>query len=185
MTDSEKINKEKITFLVDIIKRYDNYIASTNTKASLIIAFNSLVLGTILLKFKDIIAIYPSLIIQDIAGLLLLLMTFTSFLSLFFVFGVVYPYFGSDAEEKRQNRSLLYFGSVSKMGATEYYNYIRRASTNELAEDLSTQATILANGLKQKMVKMQKSIKAGVCVLFLMIFLVLLQAWCLTGNIGE
>jgi hypothetical protein len=46
--DNSKNMKDayKIPLMLDVIKRYDNYIISTNAKASLIIAFNSLILGT-------------------------------------------------------------------------------------------------------------------------------------------
>ena len=165
----------KISLIFDVIKRYDNYIISTNAKASLIIAFNSLILGTALIKFSDIISFYDSLIIKWIVGVILTLISASSLLSLFFVFNVVYPYFGSTTDEENQDNSLIYFGSVSKMGAKEYLEYLKSKTIEELSTDLAEQATILASGLIQKMRKMRQSINAIIFNLALIMLLIILR----------
>jgi len=72
--DKDIINEQyKISLLLDVIKRYDTYIVSTNAKASLIIAFNSLILGTVLLKFSDIVGFYTSANVKSFVGFSLLL----------------------------------------------------------------------------------------------------------------
>ena len=75
----------KIAFITGVIKRYDNYIISTNAKASLIIAFNSLIIGTVLMKFNVIMSFY-NYSDKSVVGLLLFLIASSSLLSLFFCF---------------------------------------------------------------------------------------------------
>lgn len=168
--------ESKLIFVQDIIKRYDNYIISTNAKASLIIAFNSLVLGTVILKFGDILSFYNCLGVRCVVGSLLILIAMSSLSSLFFVFSVVYPYFGSKTDDANQRNSLVYFGSVCKMNSQEYLNRFEICSDEELMEDLTKQATILAKGLNSKMLKMRHSITAITFSLAFILLLVILRA---------
>jgi len=173
----EKMDADsKLVFILDVIKRYDNYIISTNAKASLIIAFNSIILGTVLLKFGDIISFYNSSGIRGAVGLLLVLISASSLLSLFFVFSVVYPYFGSKTDDGNQQHSLVYFGSVSKISGQEYLNRLEICSIEGLIKDLTEQATILARGLNAKMLKMRHSIESITFSLVFILFLVILRA---------
>ena len=173
----ENINADsKLVFILDVIKRYDNYIISTNAKASLIIAFNSLILGTVILKFGDIISFYNCSGISSVVGMLLILISASSLLSLFFVFSVVYPYFGSKIDDENQQNSLVYFGSVCKINGQEYLNRLEICSIEELIKDLTAQATILARGLNSKMLKMRHSIIAITFSLVFILFLVILRA---------
>lgn len=176
--DNSKNMKEanKIPLLLDVIKRYDNYIISTNAKASLIIAFNSLIFGTVLLKFGDIILFYDSLSVRWFVGFILVLISASSLLSLFFVFNVIYPYFGNIADDKKQQSSLIYFGSVSEMSGQEYLEHLKSATIEEFSADLAEQATILASGLKKKMLKMRRSIKAITFSLVFVMVLVIIRA---------
>ena len=182
MTETEPRDKDivnwqyKIYLLLDVIKRYDTYIVSTNAKASLIIAFNSLILGAVLLKFSDIVGFYASANVKSFVGFLLVAITASTLVSLFLVFRVVYPYFGGIADEKRQQTSLIYFGSVASMSDQEYLESISKISLEQLIADLSAQATILATGLKDKMLKMRKSIRAITFTLVIILVLVLFRA---------
>lgn len=176
MSEETETKKYKVSLLLDIIKRYDTYIVSTNAKASLIIAFNSLVLGTALLKFVDIIGFYSTPNLKAFVGFILLVITASTLLSLFFVFKVVYPFFGNTSDNKLQKSSLLYFGTVSNMSADEYMAEISKVSLDQIIEDLSAQATILAGGLQGKMLKMRHSINAITLTLILILMLALFLA---------
>lgn len=168
-------DSDKITLLMDVIKRYDNYIVSTNAKASLIIAFNTLILGAVLLKFNDIISFYCSPINGDAIGFLLILLSASSLFSLIFVFHVVYPYFGKKSAEKQQRNSLIYFGSVSGMSGLEYFENLDRVTIEELIADLSLQAVILADGLRTKMLSMRRSVETITVSLILILILVMIK----------
>ena len=133
-------------------------------------------MGAVLLKFGDIIGFYSNNNTKAFVGFLLVLITASTLLSLFYVFRVVYPFFGNTSEEKTQITSLIYFGSVSKMSDAEYVENISKASLEQLTKDLSSQATILASGLKGKMLKMRSSINAITFTMLLILVLVLLRA---------
>lgn len=165
----------KLAFITDVIKRYDNYIISTNAKASLIIAFNSLIVGTVLLKFGSIISFYDSSGIRNLVGFLLVFISISSLLSLFFVFRVVYPYFGNKNDNSNQKNSLVYFGSVSKISGSEYLDHLEICSIHELVKDLAIQATIIAKGLNSKMLMMRHSIRTINFSLVLILILVILR----------
>jgi hypothetical protein len=96
-------------------------------------------------------------------------------LSLFFVFIVVYPYFGRKADENEQERSLIYFGSIAKMSGREYFENLDRVTIKELVADLSGQAVILAGGLQNKMLRMRRSIEAITFTLVLILVLVIVK----------
>ena len=108
---------------------------------------------------------------------MLVLISASSLLSLFFVFNVVYPYLGSTADNKKQRTSLIYFGSVSEMSGQEYLDYIKNGTSEELTADLTEQATILARGLNKKMLKMRRSIEAIIFSLVLIMVLVIVRAY--------
>lgn len=167
----------KIAFIIDVIKRYDTYIISTNAKASLIIAFNSLIIGTVLLKFSVIMSFY-NFADKYVVGVLLFLISFTSLLSLFFVFSVVYPYLNNKNTDGYQEDSLVFFGSVSKLESQDYLNRLNTCSTDDLVKDLTVQATILAKGLNSKMLGMRRSIIAITCSLIFILLIVILKLFC-------
>lgn len=50
--------KDKMEFLFKAISRYDFYINATNAKASLILVWNGIVIGTVLLKFDTILSLF-------------------------------------------------------------------------------------------------------------------------------
>ncbi len=109
-------------------------------------------------------------------GFLLVLISASSLLSLFFVFNVVYPYLGSTTDDKKQQTCLVYFGSVSKMSGQGYLDCLGNRTIEELTADLAEQATILAEGLNKKMLKMRRSIEAITSSLVLIMLLVIMRA---------
>ena len=165
----------KISMLFEIIRRYDAYILSTNTKASLILAFNTIILGGVLMQYSEIIKFFLSNEMKLFAAFLIFVLTISSLLSIFFVFKVVYPFFGSKLDDKNQGDSLIYFGSVSLLSSQEYQDKISRVSDENILIDLSSQANILASGLKQKMITMRHSINTITFSLFIILVLVLFR----------
>lgn len=167
----------KIAFITGVIKRYDNYIISTNAKASLIIAFNSLIIGTVLMKFNVIMSFY-NYSDKSVVGLLLFLIASSSLLSLFFVFSVVYPYLNNKNSNEHEEDSLIFFGSVSKLESQDYLDRINDCSPDELIKDLTEQALILAKGLNSKMLRMRRSINAITCSLVFILLIIILRVFC-------
>ncbi|BCR05641.1 hypothetical protein DESUT3_27100 [Desulfuromonas versatilis] len=166
---SEKDNEQKkpandypsssrVELLVKIINRYDTYIVSTNAKASLIIAWNGIVIGSILLKYQEVIGQFSCM--NRLSALVPILLVFCGFFALLstgLIFGVVFPFLTQSRDGKV---SLIFFGSVAEMKTEEYVNAMQSASVNDLIVDLAGQTSVLASGLNSKMKRLQRSIWA-------------------------
>jgi hypothetical protein len=178
MTDSEREEEgvavsDRIDFLFKIINRYDTYITSTNTKASLVIAWNGVVIGTILLKHQEILNQFKCENITALASILLVICGIASLISIGLVFGVVFPFLRSNLDG---SDSLIFFGSVAKVPPDEYCKTMRIADNLVLLNDISRQVTVLAVGLTSKMHYLQNSINAIYVQLAALAIIVILLA---------
>ncbi len=165
--ENNQINK--VDFLWKVIFRYDHYINSTNAKASLVIAWNGIVIGAVLLQYENILKIFsvkPHG--QVVASIAMVLLGLSSLVSNFFVFKVVTPYVPNGEAKK----SLIYFGSVSKMEQQKYHTLLSEADNSSILSDLSLQATDLATSLERKMQKTKTSI-FFMCIGLVIIYLML------------
>lgn len=167
--------KEKIDLLFKKISRYDFYINSTNAKASIIIAWNGIVIGTILLKFNSIVSLFlkPEWAYYAV-NVLLILMATSSVISIALIFQVINPFLSSGSEDISP-KSLMFFGDVAKMSLNEYTKKEFDLSYEEALSDTIEQAYILATGLNDKMKNMQRSIMAINLGLLALLLLVLLK----------
>lgn len=165
----------RIDFFLKIINRYDTYITSTNAKASLIIAWNGVVIGAILLKYQEIISQFSCASKgSTLAGILMVICGILALVSNGLIFGVVFPFLTASRDGRG---SLIYFGSVAKIDPQEYASTIRAASSDDLIEDLAHQSATLAVGLEKKMRRLQKSIWAIYAELVSIALLVILFAF--------
>jgi len=163
---------EKVEILYRNISRYDFYISSTNAKCSIVLAYNSLIIGTLLFKFDDIIKLYSKGVwAQNVSFCLLLLIGILSPISIIFAFRVINPFLAS-GEELAQHKSVVFFGSVAETPFKDYLEKIKSMTDVDIIEDLTSQAKVIADGLLQKMNDMKKAIKLiyGMLVLVLVLF---------------
>lgn len=169
MDNPENNQINKVEFLWKVISRYDHYINSTNAKASLVIAWNGIVIGAVLLQYEDILktfSVKPNG--QLVASICMFLLGLLSLVSNFFVFRVVTPYVPNGETQK----SLIYFGSVSKMEQHKYDSLLSEADQNSIISDLSAQVTDLASILETKMKKTKTSIVfmcIGLAIIYFML----------------
>ena len=165
-------SSSRVDLLVKIINRYDTYIVSTNTKASLIIAWNGVVIGSILLKYQEILGQFSCM--NRLSGLIPVLLVCCgvfALLSTGLIFGVVFPFLAPSRDVKV---SLIFFSSVADMKPEEYVNAMQSISVNDLIADLARQASVLAFGLKSKMERLQRSIWAVYAELTIIAILLIL-----------
>jgi hypothetical protein len=171
--------KDKIDYLFKIINRFDFYINSTNTKASLIIAWNGVLIGTILLKYGEILgAFHPAGWPKAAAGALLSLTGACSLLSNVFVLSVIFPFLRPSSKRETgrilQSESILFFGSVAAMGTEAYHKRIADCDADEVLADLADQAATIAQGLQDKMRLIRKSlVTVGLGLVFILCILIL------------
>ena len=177
--DKTEVNK-KIEHLFKIIGRYDTYIASTNAKASLVIAWNGIVIGTILLKYRDIVDGYQTTeFAQGVVSMILVLIGLSSTVSILFVINVIYPFLKSTSKISTGrvlvDESAVFFGSVAKLTAAEYEKQISELTSDKLLSDLTDQAVILAQGLNGKMRYFRWSTVAVIAEIILIVLLLALK----------
>jgi len=156
-TDSVNISE----FLWKVIQRFDVYIATTNAKAAMVVAFDTFVFGAIILKWQDVLASFglhrTSVVI---AGFLLAAAAMASLFSLWETFRVVSPFVKSPKSPTKYH-STIFFGHVSEHnGPDEYQDSLKVHTQESISKDLGTQAHVLAQGLNYKFQCMKLSIGA-------------------------
>ena len=170
---------EKIESLYKKISRFDFYINSTNAKSSIIIAWNGVVVGTVLLKYNEIAGFYLNPKCVFIVSIIsLVLIATSSLISIYFAFQVIYPFLKERTENiKSDSKSLLFFGSVANMSLDEYSRKELSSSYDEMLSDLIEQSHVLAFGLSEKMKNMQRSIRAINFQLILIFLLIVIRGF--------
>jgi hypothetical protein len=136
----------EIDRLIHNIERFDHYFDSVNNKSALYIAINTFVTGGIIAIFnqKEFICnchftSYYSLGIALLLGVL----------SLIFLINTSIPYFSTKPD------SLYYFGSISKIDKTLFFEKSISYTDEETLSDLRKQVYILSKGLTKKYRKLQ------------------------------
>lgn len=172
-------NNEKIKFLEHTMQRFDFYINSTNNKASIIIGFNSILLGATFFKFHELINLFPCIGWPlYLATTIIFMVTIISSVSLLLSFRVIVPFLQS-GEEYGKYTSLKFFEPIAKMKEEDYIEKIKKLNDSDAVYDLSKQSHILAKGLSVKMVALRKSTKCILLCLFLLIILFFLKFYCI------
>jgi len=144
-------------FLLDkTISRIDFYINSINSKASFYIAFNTFIIGAIILRYSDIVSKFSYPKIQYIIPLILLIIAIGCFLSIYFVIMAVTPYLKS-GNQPSSYHSLLFFGSIAEMELDVFMNNIKDSDDTKLQDDLARQVHVLSVGLSSKFKNISKS----------------------------
>jgi hypothetical protein len=147
------INNEYL--LKKTLDRIDLYIESTNNKAAYIIAFNTFVFGSLIFNFNNILGIYNYDIFKYITTFFLFLTLAGNILSFYYIFNAIFPFLdsGNDLEYK----TMLFFGSISKMSLDNYNKKIKNMNQNNCVEDLIKQNYILSKSLSNKYKCIKKS----------------------------
>jgi Family of unknown function (DUF5706) len=151
----------KMDFLWKTIQRFDFYINSTNTKASSIIAFNTFVLGGIVLKASEILP--PKGVDHYLylaSGVCLIISAIASLVSLIATFFVISPFLKSsgdtDTKVKEPYSSTIFFADIAKLSSSnQLLEQVKSSSDEVIYEDLSIQAYSLAQGLDGKFKKIK------------------------------
>jgi hypothetical protein len=151
---------QRIDFLWKVIARYDTYISATNTKASFIVALNSFMVGTILVKWNSIVSDASGSALRNVLHLALGATAVCAAVAVVLCLLAVAPYLRTKGDESHY-LSAVFFGDVAMHSLPgDYRDYIVKATRRSLAEDLSFQAHALAGGLAKKF----RLIKAGMNV---------------------
>lgn len=155
VTEDQSDIENKLSFLFDVIKRYDHYVATTNFKVGLMMSFvGAIVLGV----FIQIIALTPSgNIIYCLAVQLSVFTIITSLIVAIHLLRVVFP----NTKSHDLGKSLIFFGDVSKAtdGPDGYVKLVEKATTKEVLEDLSKQTFVMAEIVNEKFRLLKLSVR--------------------------
>ncbi len=131
-----------------IIGRFDSYAMSTNQKGAVVIGYNTIIVGGIVLKQGDILSLYAGHTVEiHLAAFLLCIVTAISLASIWLTFFMVLPYLWSP----RKANSALFYGDVAgHENAAGYIDEARLVSEEALERDLATQTYAMAKGVLKK-----------------------------------
>lgn len=148
-------------FLWKVINRFDHYINTTNTKATVIVAFDTFIFSAIVLKWYDLLQTFGSQTVAAIlVSFLLLMAAISSLVSLAAVFQVINPFLKSPKNPAKYH-SKIFFGHIAEFENPEdYHQCVKEATDEELLKDCCMQAHVLAKGLNDKFRKMKIAIGA-------------------------
>jgi hypothetical protein len=138
------------------IQRLDTTIGATNSKSALLIAYNTFVIGTILLRWP----LLPAGIAHGTAvagGFLLALILLVSVLSLVATFLAARPFLGSPRNPNGYH-SLLFCGHICEHANEHAYLQSLRSPSTPLQEDLAFQIHALAGATYSKCRRLKQSI---------------------------
>jgi len=136
--------KQQISFITDILlKRFDTYITEINNKFGFIIAFNTFILGTLVIKLQDVSALFSHPKILNLLPFIIFTIFFGITCSLFFAFKAIIPSLDS-GNKNAEYHSLIFFGSIAQMEQKTFISKIENQSEDTLFEDLIFQSHCLA-----------------------------------------
>lgn len=134
-----------------VIQRFDLYLNSVNTKGSLLIAFNTFVLTSIVLKWPELLDQFgASGWTRKLAGLFFAGCAIAALASMAWCICAVFPSLKSP-QSIGEYQSLLFFGHVSQFKSeTEYLQAVTKSEEDFWLRDLAYQAHSLADIARRK-----------------------------------
>lgn len=171
--------QDKTDLLWKTIGRYDAFYSNVNNKGALILAFDAFVLGSLVLKFSDILNIYKELgPVKWLAALAITIIFLSTLLSIFYTFLAINPFLKS-SKYPNPYRSILFFNHVAEHETeAAYMEEVEKLETEKFMADLVYQTHSLATGLKGKFSKIKVAIRWNlvqiICLLVLGFFKIFL-----------
>ena len=144
------MNNFKEESLWRIMQRIDGYYSDTNNKSNFLLVFNVFIIGSLILKFNNILNDLPT---DKLEGALIVIFTIIAlgnFLSIYFIFRSTTPYLES-GNRSDDYCSVVYFNSIAEVDCEEYLKKIDNLEDNDLEKDIKRQIHVLSVGLKDKM----------------------------------
>ena len=149
MSEENSQLKDKADFLLDVLKRYDHYVATTNFKVGLMMSFlGAIVLGlTIRVLLLD--PVQGGIGCIRYATIVTIVLTISSALyAAIQLLRAVFP----NTKNENGSGSLIFFGSVvsENNNSDEYYKKVLSIEQGEILRDLSIQTYNMAEVVNQK-----------------------------------
>src|SRR5690625_2558943 len=144
--------KETISFLLELLKRYDHYIATTNVKAGLLLSFLSMVIFGVVLRLST--NNYTNNVLTNLFFISAILLLVSCLFVIRKLLHVVLP----NTLSGRQSNSLVFFGDIAKLKCSKHYLEKLDSSTMKgLKDDLAKQVYFVAKVTDSKFTTLSKA----------------------------
>lgn len=165
---------EKSELLWKTLTRYDFYINSTNSKATVLLAFNTFILSGLIVKWTEFFQIFDVPWLKKTATILLGIISVAAVVSLFLTLFVINPFLKSPRRPKDYH-SNIFFGHVAEYNfAKDYLASIQNQGSEDIVKDLSYQTHIVAQGIDRKFKCMKHAFYPVLFVIIPSIFILIL-----------
>lgn len=171
----------KTDFLWKTLGRIDTYIGTTNAKAALVVAFDTFLLGGLLLKAGDILTPLKTVMWAHTAAVwLIALIGVMSVVSLWLTLSVVQPFLTSN-KRPGQYHSRVFFGDIAEVkDASAFTSQVRDAGLEEMHDDLTQQVHVVAGIARTKFVRLQVVTRVAVFAQIPLLLVLLLLSLFIT-----
>jgi hypothetical protein len=135
-----------------IIQRFDSYYNASNTKGSFFMGFSTFLCGALIASYKNLVTLIDPNRHSAVTmfNVLTIILIFLCLVSIIIVCIAIKPYLSSGNSSKEKYHSMIFFGSISEYDIEDFAKKAKTYTQEELQEDLSKQACILAKGLSKK-----------------------------------
>lgn len=180
--DSLKRAENQQKLLLEIIKRYDGYIGTTNAKIAVILSYSMAYVGGIAFKIIDLSAKRNHEWMWWLALILAGASVATTLYAAYRAYEALNPQTPS-GRAQHENPSIIFFGDVAGLsgGRDGYVTRIKEITDTEIVEDLARQVHVLAGIVSKKMGILNRSIHVLVKAQ-LPLSLLTIIALCLTSS---
>ncbi len=142
-----------------IIQRYDTYFGATNAKASFLIAFNTFILGLVVVQAASVDLVGAAHSTGRTVFIVLCLAAVVATLaSLACVLFVVIPYMKSNRLPGTYHSIIFYADVADHESAERYQEQVATYNEEKFREDLTRQVHVLARGLRDKFALLRQAI---------------------------
>lgn len=156
MADTYK-EEEKIKHLLEVIKRIDAYILSTNQKCAIVISYCAAVVGWMSININKIMSEIFAPLLFFSAAIVVALMVISSCYCIYLAVGVLLPVTKS-SDIRSSDVSVIYYGDIADTpwGGTGYVAKLEKLSQSQFLADLTLQVFTLSTIADVKFSKIQR-----------------------------
>lgn len=145
---------EDLEFKFKLIERFDGYYAEINNKGAFLLAFNTFIIGSLLISYKDLVEIIEwnkKSHFSILLGIILLM----SLSSMFFTIRAIMPYLKSKKDGDNVYKSFMFFKNIAEYDQSAYVSMMSNFQGLDISRELSIQVHNLSTGLhfKHKLVR--------------------------------
>lgn len=174
MSSNEEI--DKVDLLFEVLKRYDFYINTVNTKLGVILSYCAVVFVGMVIRtsslYDNLKALdnYIPFIFWGVFGLVV----FMELLVIWFAFMTLFP---NTTSGNNGDKSLIFYGDVASYteDKTKYYEKVKKISNESLGKDLSSQVVTVASVLSAKFKMLKNTVIATIVLTVLLLIFVILS----------